>query len=74
MITTEDLARRAEMPQMLRDMVALGYSSMTLEITSRTALRLADDIEYAVLRCPDGTPDQASEVYSFISLRETSNG
>ena len=40
--------RRAEMPQMIRDFVAQGYSKVRIEVSATSALRIANDIEFAV--------------------------
>ncbi|MEM9422480.1 MAG: hypothetical protein AAF986_08250 [Pseudomonadota bacterium] len=54
------------MPGQLRDMVSQGFRNIKISVDARTALRIADDIEFAVKECPDGSPDGAGEVYKYL--------
>lgn len=47
-IEPPDLARRRELPDMLRDLVMADYGEIIIRIDAKTALNLADDIEFAV--------------------------
>ena len=47
-IEPSSLARRREFPDVLRDLVAVGNTEILIAVDARTALNMADDIEFAV--------------------------
>lgn len=50
----EGLEHRARVPAMLRDLVERGAVEVTLTMSAKTALRLANDVEFAVNERPLG--------------------
>lgn len=53
-IAFEGLEHRARVPAMLRDLVERGAVEVSLTMSAKTALRMADDLEYAVSERPLG--------------------
>jgi hypothetical protein len=47
-VEPEPLARRRELPDMIRDLIMIGHEGVTMTLDRNTALNLADDIEFAV--------------------------
>jgi hypothetical protein len=52
----EGLEHRSRVPLMLRDLVQRGAVEVTLTMSAKTALRMAADIERAVIDYPLGVP------------------
>jgi hypothetical protein len=52
----EGLHHRAQVPALLRDMVKRGCVEVTLTMSAKTALRMADDLQFAINEHPLGVP------------------
>lgn len=61
-VAFEGLEHRARIAAMLRAIVADGCVEVTISMSAKTALRLADDVEFAVTSHPLGVPPSSARL------------
>lgn len=57
-VVFEGLEHRSRVPLLLRDLVRRGCVEVSLTFSAKTALRMADDLEFAIQEHPLGMPQK----------------